>query len=234
MVRKNDSEIKQAVLEEFKWNTRIKETEIGVEVENGVVTLTGTVSDYAKKMAAQEAAHFVVGVLDVANNIVVKAPGSPGRTDTEIAQAVRHAIEWDVRVPHERIRSTVSDGIVNLEGNVDFLREREDAERAVRYLDGVCGVRNYLRISPSTMGADEVRAMIEKVLERRASHEIEREAKRIQVSVTEGNVTLRGKIGSFAEKRAILGALSHAPGVHTVTDHLRIETENLTGKSANK
>jgi osmotically-inducible protein OsmY len=176
-------------------------------------------------MAAQEAAHFVVGVLDVANDIVVKAPGSPVRTDTEIAQAVRHAIEWDVMVPHERIRSTVSDGIVNLEGNVNFLREREDAERAVRYLDGVCGVRNHILVSPSTMGPDKVRAMIEKVLERRASHEIEREAKRIRVAVTEGNVILTGKVGSFAEKRAILGALSHTPGIRTVTDHLRIEPE---------
>jgi osmotically-inducible protein OsmY len=176
-------------------------------------------------MATQEAAHFVTGVLDVANDIVVKAPGSPGRTDTEIAQAVRHALEWDVGVPHERIRSTVSDGIVNLEGNVNFLREREDAERAVRYLDGVCGVRNHILVSPSTMGPDKVRAMIEKVLERRASHEIEREAKRIRVAVTEGNVILTGKVGSFAEKRAILGALSHTPGIRTVTDHLRIESE---------
>lgn len=225
MIRKDDSEIKQAVQEEFKWDTRIKETEIGVEVKNGVVTLNGTVSSYAEKAAAQEAAHFVAGVLDVANDIVVKAPGSPVRTDTEIAQAVRHAIEWDVMVPHERIRSTVSDGIVNLEGNVNFLREREDAERAVRYLDGVCGVRNHIVISPSTVGPDKVRAMIEKVLERRASHEIEREAKRIRVSVTDGNVILTGKVSSFAEKRAILGALSHAPGIRTVTDHLRIEPE---------
>jgi osmotically-inducible protein OsmY len=163
MIRKDDSEIKQAVQEEFKWDTRIKETDVGVEVNNGVVTLTGTVSSYAERMAAQEAAHFVAGVHDVANDIMVKAPGSPGRTDTEIAQAVRHALEWDVGVPHERIRSTVSDGVVNLEGNVNFLREREDAERAVRYLDGVCGVRNHIVISPSTVGPDKVRAMIEKV-----------------------------------------------------------------------
>ncbi|MCI0666236.1 MAG: BON domain-containing protein [Acidobacteria bacterium] len=67
--------------------------------------------------------------------------------------------------------------------------------------------------------------MIKRVLRRRARHEIEREAKHIQVSVIEGNVTLTGKVSSFAEKRAILGALSHAPGVHTVTDHLRIEPE---------
>ncbi len=121
MIRKDDSEIKQAVLEKFKWDTRIKETDVGVEMNNGVVTLTGTVSSDAEKMAVQEAAPFVAGVLDVANDIVVKAPGSLGRTDTEIAQAVRHALEWDMRVPHERIRSTVSDGVVNLEGNVNFI-----------------------------------------------------------------------------------------------------------------
>src|SRR5262245_26051214 len=107
MIKKSDSQIQQEVLQELKWDTRVEETEVGVEVDQGVVTLTGTVSSYAKRLAAQEAAHRVIGVLDVANDIQVKVPGGLTRTDTEIAQAVRRALEWDIWVPDGRIQSTI-------------------------------------------------------------------------------------------------------------------------------
>ncbi|WP_218082754.1 BON domain-containing protein [Anthocerotibacter panamensis] len=219
MVKKNDAQIHQEVLQELKWDTRIGETEVGVEVDLGVVTLTGTVDSYAKKLAALESAHRVAGVLDVANDIEVKIPGSLGRTDTDIAQAVRNALEWDVLVPADNIHSTVADGWVMLEGTVNLLREQEDAEQAVRNLSGVRGVINNLVISPSPLGAIEVKEVIEGALERRA----DREADRILVAVHNGTVTLSGRVGSWPEKRAILGAVSHAPGVQRVEDHLRIE-----------
>src|SRR6266508_6461375 len=128
MTMKSDAQIHQDVLRQLRWDSRVDDTEVGVAVDQGVVTLTGTVASYAKKLAAQEAAHRVTGVLDVADDIRVKVPGSLGRTDTEIAQAVRHALEWNVMVPDTHITSTVTDGWVTLEGGVNLLREREDAE----------------------------------------------------------------------------------------------------------
>ena len=128
---KTDAEIQQAVLKEFKWDPRVEETDVGVEVDQGVVTLTGTVSSYAKRLAAQEASHRVAGVHDVANDIAVKVPGGLARTDTEIAQAVRRALEWDELVPQERITSTVTDGRVTLEGAVDFAYQSDDAARTI-------------------------------------------------------------------------------------------------------
>jgi osmotically-inducible protein OsmY len=219
MVVKSDEQIHQAVLRELHWDSRVDETEVGVEVDQGVVTLTGTVASYAKKLAAQDAAHRVAGVMDVADDIRVKMPGSLDRTDTEIAQAVRHVLEWNVMVPDTRITSTVTDGWVTLEGSVDRLRERDDAERAVRYLLGVRGVHNTLVVRPPQVKAERVREVIEDALERSAEHEV----KHIQVQVSDGVVTLTGRVRSYAEKRAVMGAVSHAPGVHTVTDHLRIE-----------
>ena len=147
-MKKTDSEIQQAVLQELKWDTRVEETDVGVEVDAGVVTLTGTVSSWAKRLAAQEAAHRVAGVLDVANDIQVKMSGDLRRTDTDIAHAVRHALEWNVFVPEEHIRSTVADGWVTLEGNVDYWSQREDADEAVRRLAGVRGVTNKIEVTP--------------------------------------------------------------------------------------
>jgi hypothetical protein len=107
---KRDLEIQQQIMQELRWDTRVEASEIGVEVVDGVVTLSGTVSTYGQKIAAQEAAHRVVGVLDVANDLQVHVGSSFIRTDGEIAQAARHALEWTVLVPSDRVRTTVTNG----------------------------------------------------------------------------------------------------------------------------
>ncbi|MBI3974092.1 MAG: BON domain-containing protein [Chloroflexi bacterium] len=215
---KSDAQIQQDVLRELKWDSRVEETDVGVEVDRGVVTLTGTVESYAKKLAAQEAAHRVHGVLDVANDIEVKARGTLAPTDEELAHVVRHALQWHVIVPDERIHTTVAHGWVTLEGTVEHLYQREDAERAVSQLRGVRGVRNHIEVDGRSVSEDTVRQAIEAALERRA----EREAKRIVVSVKDGTVTLSGPVHSWMEKQAVLGAARFAPGVRQIDDHLRI------------
>ena len=219
MQTKTDSEIQQSVLRELKWDTRVEETEVGVTVERGIVTLTGTVDSYAKKLAAQEAAHRVFGVLDVANDLEIRVPGSLGRSDAEIAQAVRNALEGDAWVNEQRITSTVSNGFVTLDGEVRLLRERDDVERTVRRLAGVTGVDNKIRVKPVSIKAEYVRAAIEEALERRA----EREAQHIKVEVHDSEVKLSGRVRSWAEKRAILGIVSHAPGVRAVDENLFVD-----------
>ena len=114
-------------------------------MNRGTVTLTGTVESWAKLRAAAEAAHRVVGVLDVANDLTVKLPGNTQKTDTEIAQAVRHALAWDTLVPHQKIETTVSHAVVTLEGQVAYWSQRYDAERAVEHLTGVRRVNNRIR-----------------------------------------------------------------------------------------
>lgn len=219
MKRKSDSEIKQQVLRELKWDSRIAWSEIGVEVFEGVVTLKGTVNSYSKKQAAQEAAHRIAGVLDVANEIDVKPTGEFQRTDSDIASAVRHALQWDALVPDEQIQSTVSDGWVTLEGEVDLWRERQDAETTVLRLEGVVGVTNRITTAPRTVDVEGLREEIHCALKRRA----DREADRFRIEVHDGAVELFGRVHSWQEKRAVLGSISHAPGVALVRDHLRVD-----------
>ncbi len=218
-IKKTDTQIHHDVLEELKWDSRVEEQEVGVQVEGGVVTLTGTVTGYAKRWAAEEAAHRVIGVLDVANDLKVKVPGPAGRTDTDIAQAVRRALEWDVFVPDDKIRSTVSEGWVTLEGTVDSWSQYQDAERAVRNLAGVKGVQNKIAIKPPKPMTEDVCKAIEQALERRA----EREARRIHVDVRDGTATLTGAVHSWAERKSVVAAARFTPGVRAVEDHLRVE-----------
>jgi osmotically-inducible protein OsmY len=223
MKRKSDSAIQQDVLRELKWDTRVEETEVGVQVDDGVVTLSGNVSSWAKRVAAQEAAHRVSGVLDVVNDLTIKVPGRGKTSDTEIAHAVRHALLWDAFVPEERIRSTVSDGKVTLEGEVSHWSEREDAEKAVRNLAGIRWLNNDILVSPPVIDSDEMRRSIENALERQA----ERDARSIALDVKDGRVALSGSVQSLAEKQAALAVVKNTPGVRGVDDHLSIARAEL-------
>jgi osmotically-inducible protein OsmY len=218
-IKKTDTQIHHDVLEELKWDSRVDEKEVGVQVAGGVVTLTGTVTSWAKRMAAQEAAHRVIGVLDVANDISVKPLGGLAPTDTEIAQVVRRVLQWDVFVPEEKITSTVTDGWVTLEGTVERWSQRNDAERAVRNLTGVKSVVNKITATPAKPVTEDVQKAIEQALERRA----DREAQRIHVDVRDGTVTLTGSVHSWAERKSVLSAARFTPGVRAVEDNLRTE-----------
>jgi osmotically-inducible protein OsmY len=216
---KSDSEIQEDVIRELKWDTRIGESDVDVEVDEGVVTLSGVVNSWGRRHAAGEAAHRVWGVLDLANDITVKAAGSPGRTDMEIALAVKGALIWDVFVPDASVRSTVSEGVVTLAGEVDTWGQREDAERAIRNLVGVRAVVNVIEVKAPKVDAARVRRSIEEALERQA----EREAKRVWVEMDDGEAKVFGTVHSWAEKQAVVGAAKGTPGVRRVEDMVRIE-----------
>lgn len=217
--RRSDRDLKQRILRELKWDSRVSWASINVEVADGIVTLVGIVPSYVQKIAAQEAAHRVAGVLDVANDIEVRPVDQFVRTDSEIAGAVRNALEWDALVPNELIQSTVSDGWVTLEGQVDYGRERADAERAIRRLAGVVGVINKITIRKQTVNEKQLREEIEIALERRA----DREAGRLRIEVHDDAVDLWGRVHSWQEKRAVIGSIAHAPGVTQLKDHLQID-----------
>jgi len=215
---KTDAQIQKDVLEELLWDTRVKATDVGVEVDKGVVTLTGTLNSYAKKLAARDAAHRVAGVLDVADDTQVIPPSSFRRTDTDVAEAVRQALTWSALMSQERIQSTVTAGFVTLEGEVDNWNERLEAETAIRNLHGVKGVLNRIRVVGRQVEPKVIRKTIEDALERRA----QREAQRIEVRVEDAKVTISGDVQNWAEETAILGAAAHAPGVRSVENELRI------------
>jgi osmotically-inducible protein OsmY len=217
---KSDSQIHEEVIRQLRWDSRVDETDVGVEVDAGIVTLTGVVHSWAKKIAAQEAAHRVVGVHDVANDIEVRLPGAPGKTDTELAAAVRATLEWHTLVPSDRIESTVSHGVVSLSGTVDTWAQREEADRAVRGLDGVRTLVDAIEVRPTrVVTADEIKRAIDSALERHAA----RHGRTIKVVVHGGTVTLDGVVHSWAERDAAIGAARGLHGVKDVSSLLRVE-----------
>lgn len=214
---KRDHDLQQNVLRELAWETRVRETDIGVTVREGVVTLTGTVDGWAEKTAAQEAAHRVHGVLDVANDIVIKPSWNTDRTDTDIALAARTALDWNVWVS-QHVKTDVWDGVVTLSGVVETMQQRIDAERAVGALKGVRGIENKIVVEPPAIAPEDLRIAIEDALGRHVA----REAKRISVEVTGDTVRLRGDVQTYAEHQAALGAVIGTKGVRVIEDQLRV------------
>ena len=137
-----DAQLQRDVLDELKWEPSVDAAHIGVSVKEGIVTLTGHVSSYAEKYAAERAAKRVYGVKAVANELDVKLPGSSRRTDEDIAAAAVSALRSNLAVPADKIKVTVSSGWVTLEGEVEWQYQKMAAESAVRYLPGVVGLSN--------------------------------------------------------------------------------------------
>ena len=210
----SDAQLQNDVLNELACDTTVDAPEVGVQVHKGVVTLIGTISSYPKKLAAVDAAHRVRGVRDVVNQLVVKIPSAWERTDERMAASVREALKADILVPDDRISSTVSDGIVTLEGRVEAWPQRMHAEQAIQRLIGVKGVVNLISVARNGARADEIKRLIDGALRRQA----DREAERIEVAVADGVVTLTGTVRSWAERNAIERAAQFAPGVRRVDD----------------
>lgn len=215
---KTDLQVQKDVIDELHWDPSIRDSEIGVAAKDGVVTLSGSIDSYAEKCAAERAAERVSGVRAVAEDLVVRPLVGFARSDTDIAHAVTRALKWDVQVPDDKIQATIENGWITLTGSVEWKYQKDAAERAVRYLAGVKGVGNLISIKPAHASKFEVGTKIKDALRRAA----ERDADRITVEASNGRVTLKGTVRSFAERMDAERAAWSAPGVTAVEDRIAI------------
>jgi osmotically-inducible protein OsmY len=216
---KSDARIKADVLSELAWDPRIRDNNVTLTVRSGTVTITGQASSLAAHVAIVDAVHRVQGVLDVVDEMTVAPSASAICSDDEIAHAVRDALRWDAYLPDDRIKSTVSSGVVTLQGVVDSWSNRLDAKKAVQRLIGVRSIVNRITVGGAVIDPIAIKLQIERALERRA----EREARRIVVSVRDGVVTLTGPVASWADRQMVERVAGSTPGVRSIDDRLTIE-----------
>jgi len=214
---KTDAELQQDVMNELKWEPTIKAAEIGVAVKDGVVTLSGYVDSYVKKWTAERAAARVSGVRAVAEGIQVRLPGSLKRSDEDLAGAVANVLEWNVLVPHDRVKVKVQDGLVTLSGEVDWWYQKNAAEEAVRYLMGVVLFNNEITVKP-VVKPQNIKDKIISALQRNALLD----SRRITVETRGGWVILSGSVRNWAERAEAQWTAWAAPGVSEVDNNIII------------
>jgi len=210
-----DTQIQLNVLAEFARDLRFKPAEIGVEVDDRIVTLTGTVSSYLKVGEAADVATLVPGVKDVANKLIV-APSGAERDDTSIARAVRNALEWDVVIPEEKIESVVRNGVVTLKGRVDHWYERKAAADAVGRLLGVTNVNNHIVVAPPDRSDREIHDELKATLQRRFPFDD------FDVAVDHGVVILQGPVATYRISRELESVTWATRGVKDVMNKLSV------------
>jgi hyperosmotically inducible protein len=215
---KTDKQLKQEVEEELEYDPAVNIADIGVEVSERIVTLSGHPTSYGEKLAAEQAAQRVSGVKAVVVEMDVRLPQADTHTDEDTASAVRAMLRWMVGLSEEAVKVQVEKGWVTLRGNVASAHLSHLAERTVGHMRGVAGVSNLIDVNAAKSQQD-LAEKISRALQRHA----EREAKHIDIKVRDGTVTLRGKVGSLSERAAARGAAWAAPGVHTVIDDLDVE-----------
>lgn len=214
---KSDMQLQKDVAEELRWDPRVADDDIAIGVHDGVVTLTGSVPNFAQRWAALKAVERVSGVRAVASELTVEMKATHSRSDTDLAQQVANTLEWDIEVPSDSIKARVENGWVTLEGSVDWQFQRNAAERAVRYLTGVKAVSNLVQLKSHVTPGD-VAQRITAALKRTA----DTDASRIQVAAAGGKVTLTGTVRSWSERLDAEQAAWGAAGVTAVDDRLAV------------
>ena len=214
---KTDLQLQQDVIAELQWEPSVHAALIGVEVQRGVVTLTGQVNTFGEKWGAEQAAQRVAGVSALVVDLEVKLSGSNVRTDEDIALSAQNVIQWTNYLPKDAVKVRVEKGWLTLTGDVDWDYQRKSAVDAVRGLSGVIGVNNQLVIKPR-ISFSAVKADIEAAMQRRASED----AHAISVMVDGGDITLSGTVRSWSDREMARHSAWGTPGVHNVIDKMTI------------
>jgi len=216
---KTDRQLQQDVIAELQWLPSVNAEEIGVEVQDGIVTLAGHLSNYLAKYNAEEAVLRVNGVKALAVEMEVRLPSFSERTDADIARSAKNALDWLTTPMSDKVQVMVEKGCITLTGEVDWQYQKVTAEVAVRHLMGVTGVANLIKLQPAVK-LSAVQSDIETALVRRARSD----ARKIHASVHGTQITLSGTVDNWPERDAARDTAWGTPGVTAVIDNMTMES----------
>lgn len=213
----SDAKIRDDVIAELDFDPQIDAAAIGVTVHDGIVTLSGHVPNFLQKLAAEAAAVRVKGVKGLAQDIEIKLATGATHSDEELVERAGHLLSWMISGPKNGVKVRAEDGWITLRGEALWAYQKQEAEFAIRRLEGVKGVTNLITVQ-SHLTPGDVRGSIKRAFHRSA----EIEASHIDVLVDGTKVTLTGRADNWAQRRAAEQAAWAAPGVSQVVDEIRV------------
>lgn len=217
---KNDIEIQKNVMEELECTPLINANEIGVIVQNGIVTLTGTTDSYPKKVAIERAVKKVTGVRGIAEDIQVNLTDNHKKSDSELAQVIMNLLEAQNVVPVDYISILVEDALVTVEGELDWDFQRKLVSSVIENVVGVKGITNNIKLSHKPVSGD-IRDNIMAAFIRNASVD----ASKIDISIEGNKVVLSGKVNTWLEYEEAERSAWSTQGVSIIVNQLEFEDD---------
>ncbi|KTS03056.1 ornithine aminotransferase [Methylobacterium radiotolerans] len=212
----DDITVRRHVLDELEYAPMVDAAQIGVAVDDGVVTLTGHVRNYAEKGIAERVTLRVRGVRAVIERIEVRYPENPRVGDEALAERCARVLEWDVQIPERSVSLKIEKGCVTVEGCVPYYHQKAAVDEALRRLAGVTDIVNLITVKPPVQPT-EVKDRILAALRRSA-----RDPDTIRVHVDGDRVILDGCVDVWSERKLAERAAWSAPGVRAVEDRLTL------------
>jgi osmotically-inducible protein OsmY len=212
----NDTQLKQAVLDELAWEPSLNAAHIGVTAKGGVITLMGHVDAYAEKAAAEVAAGRVKGVKAIAEEIEVKLPSLSKRDDGDIAAAAINRLSWDSSIPADAVKVKIQDGWVTLTGQVEWFYQKDAAAAEIRGLMGVTGVSNQISVKTRPNVGDISEGI------RHALHRSWYDDDNVKVTEKDGKVELNGTVHAWADRQMAGMTAWAAPGTTSVQNNISV------------
>ena len=214
-MKKSDNQLQHDVEAELEWEPSVDHADIGVAVNDGVVTLSGYVKSYPEKVAAEKATRRVAGVKAIAEEIKVRYASDPKTADNEIAKRILDLFAWHVSIPKETVKLKVEHGWVTLTGTVDWFFQKDEAAKAAGRITGVLGISNLIDVKKLPVAAD-IKDRITAAFRRQANLD----ASGVTVITDGSTVRLGGMVKAWNERGVAERAAWAAPGVNKVEDDI--------------
>lgn len=219
-MKKSNDVLRKEVIEAITWEPLLESNKIEVDVQDGIVTLTGSVDNYTQKKDAESSVRDVLGVKAVVDDLKVHLPVASLRNDTDIASSVLKALKESWAVPSHRLKVGVENGWVTLEGILHWNFQRKAADNAIRYLEGVRGVIDKIKIEAEMKNEIE-KDIVVKALSRSWILDIGN----IKVRVDGKTIFLSGIVSSLFQKEEAERITWNTPGVWYVDNELFVELD---------
>lgn len=219
--RPTDSAIRRDVRDQLVWDDRVDATTVRVTVENGVVTLTGTVDSYPERQVAETDAVSVPGVREVFNHLEVVIPDVARIAGDLTASAIENALDVAETVDADDVTVIFREGSVLLSGSVPSLWAKERVGEIVADIQGVTDIDNRLTVVPEDDMSDE--EIAERIVEKLTGRFFI-DAEDITVRVEDGFVTLSGTVDTAVEREMAYDAALRTNGVRGIRARIEVET----------
>jgi osmotically-inducible protein OsmY len=224
-----DKSIEDTAKKTYVFIVYLKDDDIKIHSQDGVVTLSGTVSDESHLALAEDTVADLPGVKKVDNQLVIKGEVPTSQSDAWIYLRIRTMLMLHRNLDSANTEFTVKDGVVTLKGELGSQAEKGLTTEYVRDVQGVKEVNNEMTViegpekksrSFSTYVDDaSIKAQIKMaLLLHRGTH-----AFTTQITVRKGVVTVTGTAQNAAEKELVTKRIEDVHGVVSIDNRMIIE-----------